>query len=320
MPEYKLNCLNFHDIPGDDAGGRALGANISVSVYNEYPLSVGIPPLGFEVLVSNCLASEPYIVVAEAFTDEINIKSHANVTANARGVMREIPESLTRACPDTNMSPLDVFMDSYLHGQQTRVFLRGKKLSGSDTPEWIGDLLESISVPFELPGSSFGSLIRNFTLADVDFKLPSPFADPSDPDSQPRVSGAIQVLADIPQELKLDFGVNSIKADADLLYKKEKLGELNLRHWQEANSTRLFGIGTDQDMLNITSRVVDVPLNITNGSVFAEVMQNILFGKPIMLDVKSTVDAKLSTVLGTLVVKDIPAEGKVPVNGPSTFW
>ncbi|CAM1503868.1 Fc.00g014590.m01.CDS01 [Cosmosporella sp. VM-42] len=311
MPKYKIEHLNFHDIPVD-SGRNAVAADVSVVVHNDYPVALSVPSLGFEVLVPNCDSKQPSIRVAEASTKPLEIRANEDVKADAEGVIREIPESLTRLCPNSQSSPLDHFMDRYLHGEDAKVFIRGKKLNDSDTPEWIGDIMESITVPIEFPGRSFDNFIRNFSLTDVNFKLPDPFADVDDPNGEPRVSGTALVLAAIPSELNLDLGVESIRATADLFYKKRKMGELNLRDWQKANSTKVDGDG--EDLLNITSRVVDAPLTITDGDVFSDVMQKILFGDDdVILDVNADVDVKVSTVLGILTVKKVPAEGKIPV-------
>lgn len=318
MPKYKIERLNFHDISIDASGRKAVAADVSVVAHNDYPISFSVPPLGFEILVPNCDSSEPSIRVAEASTKPIQIRPETDVTADAEGIISEIPDSLTRTCPNSQSSPLDHFMDRYLHGEDARVFVRGKKLNDTDTPEWIGDILESITVPIEFPGRSFDNFIRNFTLTDVDFKLPDPFADVDDPEGEPRVSGTAEVLAALPPELNLDLGVNGMRANADLFYEKRKLGELNLRDWQKATSSKVKGDG--EDLLNIKSKVVDAPLKITDGDVFSEVMQKLLFGdEDITLDVKAVVDVRVETVLGILTVKKVPAEGKIPVKRPSSL-
>ncbi|KAF4986721.1 hypothetical protein FDECE_15807 [Fusarium decemcellulare] len=314
MPDYKIERLDLHDRPVDGHGRQVIEADVSLTVHNNYPVSFEVPTLGFEVLVPNCESSLPSISVADAITDAIHIHANKDVKADARGVIRDIPESLIRACPHSKSSPLDHFMDRYLHGEEAQVFVRGKKLNDSDTPEWISDILESITVPVEFPGRSFDNFIRNFSLTDVDFKLPDPFADVNDPEGEPRVSGTVQVLAALPPELNVNLGVDKLRADADLFYEKRKLGELNLRHWENANSTKVQDDENDEVLLNITSRIVDVPLTITDGDVFSEVMQKLLFGdEDLVLDVKAEVDVKVSTVLGILTVKKVPAEGKIPV-------
>lgn len=319
LPEYKIESLEFHDFPWGRGGRQAVGANVTLSLYNHYPVSVAIPPLGFDILVPNCNASDPYIAVAEAVTDVIQVRPDANITASALGVISEIPDSLVRSCPMTELSPLDYFMENYLRGQDAEVLVRGREIKDSDTPGWISDVLKSITVPIDLPGRSFGDLIRNFSAANIDFKLPSPFADPNDPESVPRVSGTIQVLAALPEEMKIDLGVRSIKSDADLFYKHKKMGELNLKDWQDANSTRI--VDNDEVLLNITSTVVDVPLKITDSDVFGDLLQEMLFGdSDVLLDVEALVDVKVGTVLGNLAVRGVPAKGQIPVKGSSPFW
>jgi hypothetical protein len=321
MPEYNIERMDLHDRPVDGHGREVIEADVSLKAHNDYPVSFQVPTLGFEVLVPNCDSTLPSISVADAITDPIDVGAKADVHASAKGTIRDIPESLVKACPHSESSPLDNFMDRYLHGEDAKVFVRGKKLNDTDTPEWISDILESITVPVDFPGRSFDSLIRNFSLSDVDFKLPDPFADVDDPDGEPRVSGTAQVLAALPPELNVNLGVDQIRSNADLFYKKRKMGELNLRHWQDANSTRVHDEENNETLLNITSRLVDVPLTITDGDVFSEVMQKLLFGGgDITLDIKAEVDVKVKTVLGILTVKKVPAEGKIPVNGPSSLW
>ncbi|KAF5693989.1 hypothetical protein FGLOB1_14297 [Fusarium globosum] len=316
MPNYSIERMDLHDRPVDGHGRKVIEADVSLKVHNDYPVSFRVPTLGFEVLVPNCDSSLPSISVADAVTEPIDVRAKADVQADAKGIIRDIPESLTKACPHSESSPLDHFMDRYLHGEDAKVFVRWKKTNNTDTPEWISDILESITVPVDFPGRSFDSLIRNFSLTDVDFKLPDPFADVDDPEGEPRVSGTAQVLAAVPPELNVDLGVDKLRSNADLFYKKRKMGELNLRHWQSANSTKIQDNENGETLLNITSRLVDVPLTITDGDVFSEVMQKLLFGGgDITLDIKAEVDVKLKTVLGILTVKKVPAEGKIPVNG-----
>lgn len=319
LPEYKIDRLDLHDVPVDGTGRKAIQADVSVTVHNDFPVSLQVPSLGFEVLVPNCDSSLPSISVADATTDIIKVRANKDVKADAQGVIREIPESLTRACPYSRSSPLDEFMKHYLHGEDAQVFVRGKRSNDSDTPEWISEILESITVPIEFPGRSFDSFIRNFSITDVDFKLPDPFADAKDPNSEPRVSGTTEVLAVVPPELNVDLGVDSLRATADLFYEQRKFGELHLRHWEKANSTKVDPEG-DENLLKITSRVIDVPLTITDSDIFSEVMQKLLFGdEDLLLDVEAAVDVRVSTVLGILTIKKVPAKGKIPVNGPSSF-
>lgn len=321
MPEYKITNLAFHDVPLGDHGEMGVGSNVTVVAYNDYPVGGMVPSLGFEVLVPNCESSEPNINVASAITSNIQVKPKSDVTVEAEGLIRELPEPLTKACPQSELSPLDNFMQRYLHGEDAEVFVRGKAPDEGDLPGWIGEILESITVPVQFPGRSLDNFLRNYSFSDVDFKLPSPFADPNDPNSKPRVSGTVNVLAALPADLNIDIQVNSLRAQGDLFYQGEKFGKLNIKDWQKAKSNIIHGSGDEEDMVSITSRVNDAPIDITDGSIFSDIMQELLFGDAdIVLDVKSTVDVQVQTVLGKLVLRGVPAKGKVPVKRPSSFW
>lgn len=320
IPEYKIQHLMFFDAPIGRQGHKGVGTNVSVLVHNDYSLGLDVPSLGLQVLVPNCDPSQPSIEVATAVTDVVHVQPKADVLAKASGIIREIPDSLTRACPDSKLSPLDSFMRHYLHGESTQVFVRGKVPDASSLPGWAGSILESIVVPIEFSGQNMDSLIRNFSLTNVDFKLPSPFADPKDPSGKPRVSGTVRVLAALPAELNVDIGVDGIRAVGDLFYKHQKFGELHLERWQKANSSIGSGSGAE-DTITITSRIIDAPIDIVDGDVFGDIVQKLLFGEEdIVLDVKSAVDVRVATVLGKLVLRDIPATGKIPVKRPSSIY
>jgi hypothetical protein len=320
LPAYNISRLNFRDIPSPGSDKKAVGADVTITSHNPYPIQLDIPELGFEILLPNCDTVDPYIAVAEAVSKPIAVKPREDVSANVHGIIGEIPDSLTRACPNSNSSPLDQFLQRYMNGEPPTVYVRGRKLIDSDTPDWIAEILSSITVPVPYPGHSFDSLIKDFSLSDVNFKLPDPMAEPDDPDADPKVSGTIQVLAALPKELNIDLNVSSLRATADVFYKKRKFGELNLRRWQKATSKKVEDAKSANTLLKIRSRVVDAPLTITDGDVFTDVVQKLIFGdKEVILDVKAAVDVRVETVLGRLVLKDVPTEGKIPVKRPSMF-
>ena len=302
-------------------GSTGIGANVSVTTHNDYPVGLKLPSLGFEVYVPNCDVSGPSIKVATAVTTALDVEPKSNVTVEAEGVIREIPESLTRACPMSKLSPLDNFVQKYLHGEDAEVLVRGKAPKNGDLPDWAGEIMESITVPVQFPGRSLDNFLRNYSLSDVDFKMPSPFADPKDPNSKPRVSGTVHVLAALPADFNVDVQVDSLRATGDLFYGGEKFGELNLEQWQKANSTIERNARHNESLLNVESRIVDAPIDITDGNIFSDIMQELLFGdEDVVLDVASNVDVKVSTVLGRLTVQRVPAKGKVPVKRPSSPW
>jgi hypothetical protein len=309
MPEFDIQKLRFDEYgpPGRLEGVKAMAM---VSIMNDYPVKFDVPPLRFDVLVPGC--DNGYLQLGDARTDVAHIVPRDIVNVSVTGFIRQLPMDLTTACPGSNASPLDSILAQYLQGKKTTVYVRGAE-QDEDTPPWIGRLIGDTTVPLPLPGHPFDNLIKEFSLANVHFSLPSPFADPDTPDAQPAISAIVKALVGLPQEMNFNLDVDRVKADADVYYKKKKLGNLNLSKWQPARTKKT------EDGLLIESDVDKAPLDITDDDVFAEVVNELLFGgKGVVLGVKALVDVNTVTALGEFIVRELPAAGKVfvkPISG-----
>ena len=289
-----------------------MGADVSISLVNDYPIALAIPPLSFDILVSNCGREDPYIQLVDATTDLIEISPYANVKVNVGGIVRELPTTLTTVCPHSESSPLDLLLGDYIHGHDTTIYVRGSKLPSPETPEWISAIMSSVTVPLPFPGHTFDKLIKSFTLTDSKFTFPSFFADP---DEEPTVSGNIVVTAGLPKEMNFGVNVTGVKATADVFYKKNQLGVLDLNNWQNATSELVKSHNGEPDSLRIQSRIDKAPLHITDSDVLSSLIWKYASGDRIDLKIVASVDVQIGTVLGELVVKDLPAEGVFPVKG-----
>ncbi|KAL8930212.1 MAG: hypothetical protein Q9208_000829 [Pyrenodesmia sp. 3 TL-2023] len=310
MPKYQIGHLGFSE--GERDGAKGMLANVSLSLKNDYPVDFELPKFRFDILVPGCLADADFLVLAEATTAKAKVRPKTEVNVDVSGFVRELPKILITACPDTNTSPIDRLLGSYIEGKDTQIYVRGSSRPSSSTPKWITDFMKDVVVPVPFPGHEFKDLIRNFTLADVHFGLPDPFAAPKSPSSKPRISAVVRALIGLPEEIKFPIDVVQVRADSDVYYKKKKLGELDLSKWQHANSTRTIIPNEDQEGLLVQSIVKDAPLNITDDDVFTDVVQALIFGgKPVVLGVQAKVDVETETVLGKFIVRYIPAKGKV---------
>ena len=313
IPSYKIQKLNIREVATPT--GRGMAADVSLKVKNDYPVDFTIPPLGFALLVDGCQKSDPYIMVADALTNDLRIHPREDVELNVTGTVRQLPKVLTAACPGSDKSPLDALLGRYIHGEPNTVYVHGSESPSADTPRWVTDLMKDITVPVSLPGRTFGHLIKNFTLADTHFNLPDPFAEPNSPEANPRITAKIKALVALPEEMNFNISVGRVRADADVYYKGKKLGNLDLHKWQQANSTRVSPKDKgDGPSLMVEALVDKAPLNITDDDVFTEVIEAMLFGgKPIMLHIKANVDVEVKTALGAFAIRKIPAEGQVPI-------
>ncbi|EDO01452.1 hypothetical protein SS1G_03927 [Sclerotinia sclerotiorum 1980 UF-70] len=121
------------------------------------------------------------------------------------------------------------------------------------------------------------------------------------------------VLAALPKEMNFSLDVSKVRATADVFYKGDKLGVLNLRKWQSAHSERVNGRGDAS--LKIESHIKNAPLEITDEDIFGDLVADYyLGGKAINLKIEALVEVEISTVLGDFIIKDLPAEGNVPLN------
>jgi hypothetical protein len=290
-----------------------MAADVSISSVNCYPIKLTIPPMGFDILVPNCGFDQEYIRLADALTDVIDVEPYSDVNVDVGGIVRELPKTLIKTCPHSDSSPLDLLLGDYIHGNDTTIFVRGSSTPSPDTPEWISALAASVTVPVPFPGKTFDKLIRNFSLTDTKFSLPNPLAEPGSAESNPEISGTIVVIAGLPKEMNFAINVTRVRANATVSYKGEELGILNLQKWQSAESERIEPIDGEEAGLRIKSRIEEAPLNITDDDVFTDVLQSILFGQAVKLKIVALVDVEVSTVLGKFIIKDLPAEGVVPV-------
>lgn len=319
IPEYNITRLNFREVHLP-TGGKGMSADVSLALVNPYPVDLTIPPLGFDVLVPNCASDEPYIHLADAMTETVEIGAKADVKVEVGGVVRNLPNTLTKACPKSHQSPLDLLLGDYTHGKDTTIFIRGSNASNVNTPDWISRFISSVTMPVPFPGHTFDNLIREFALKNVHFSLGDPFAEPNSPESNPQISGDIEVLAGLPKEMNFGVNVSRVRADADVFYHGKKLGVLNLHKWQNAKSKRIKAHDKEDAALRIESKIKNAPLKVTDDDVFSDVMQDLLFGgKEIFLKIDASVEVEVETVLGIFIIKDLPAEGTVPVKRPSSF-
>ncbi len=289
-----------------------MAADVSLQLSNEYPVRFMVPPLGFDILVQDCFPDQPYLRLADARTEEIQVQPKKDVEVYVGGYVQKLPETLLATCPQTQKSPLDALLGEYIRGEETTIYVRGSSSPSRDTPDWVTALIQSITVPVPFPGKTFDNLIRNFSLADVHFSLPDPFANPDEPEASPRVSATVKALVGLPKEMNFPIDVSRVRADADVYYHKKKLGRLDLKKWQKANTTRIEAHDDIEAGLAVESVVKNAPLKITDDALFTDVVEDLIFGgKPVVLGVKAVVDVESETALGKFVVREIPAEGKV---------
>lgn len=313
IPQYNITRLNFREVPVPTNGRRGMAVDVSLSIVNNFPVKIAVPPLNFDILVENCHEDQDLIPLADAKTGVIGIEPYSDVKVGVGGIVRELPKPLTQNCPHSSSSPLDLLLGNYIHGNDTTIYVRGSSVPDADTPDWITKIISSVTVPVPFPGHTFDKVIKEFSLTNTEFFLPDSSADPNSDAANPQISGDIVVTAALPKEMNFGIDVSRVRALADVFYKGKKLGVLNLHKWQKARSTKIEPSKGEDAALKIEASIDHAPLNVTNNDVLTDILMSLFIGSKINLKIVALVDVKVSTVLGAFVIKQLPAEGVVPV-------
>ncbi|KAF2759691.1 hypothetical protein EJ05DRAFT_463127 [Pseudovirgaria hyperparasitica] len=317
VPNYDIARLDIHEMNNTSNRG-GMSADATIIIENDFPVALNVPAVGFDVMVDGCTPLDSYITVGNASTSHLDIKPNADVHVFASGDVRELPHALTKDCPNSDKSPLDLFLTNYIHGEDSQIYINCCTFPDPDTPSWANDILKDIVVPLPFPGRTFDHLLKNFSLADVQFHLPEMWAEPGTPAAQPKISANIIALVGLPKEMNFRLDVGHVRADADIYYKHKKMGRLDLNKWQQAHSKRVDN-STEGPELEITSHVDKAPLEILDEDAFTEIVQTLLFGgRTLYLEVKASVDVQVDTPLGNITVQQLPAKGVVPVKPVSS--
>jgi len=309
LPEYSITGIHVVDRP--DVGTEVTA---TAEVVNPYPVSLEIPRLGWKVLVPGCTPNDT-IRLANLDTAPISLRTGQNITVLVSSIVSTLPEELSKPCGD-GPSPLEALFQSVLDPiQNTTVFISGRHQTGS-FPSWITDLLSSINVPVPIPHlkANTSDLISAIHVSEMKVSLPPPWAPPGTPHQEPKISGVIEAIIRPPKEgANVAINVTAVKGDIYLFDEGKKFGRVLVPEWSPATTVR-------KSKIHVIARVAEVPIEVLDPIVFQRVMGKVLQGRGVVeIGVDGTVDAKVSVLVGDFVVRGIPVQGVVEVNGVYPF-
>ena len=311
LPQYNITKLNIREA---DEGQKGMGADASILVKNDFPVQITLPPVAVDVGMAGCSAADKPLMIGTAQTPQLHVEPKTDLEVNVTGHVEQLSDAVTKVCPDSAKSPLDTFIGDYMKGEDATIYIKCCKFPDPSTPDWARELAKDIMVAVPFAGRDMGSLIKNFTLANMHFSLPDPWAEPGTPEAAPKVSGVITVDVGLPNEMNFPLNVTQVNADADIYYHNKKLGKMDLKKWQKANSTRVEAHGQVGPSLLVQSEINKAPIQILDDDLFSEVVQALIFGgKSVLLDMKASVGVGVDTPMGNFAIRDIPAKGSIPV-------
>jgi hypothetical protein len=309
LPEYSVSAIQVVDDPGVGTSVMA-----TADVVNPYPVAVDVPRLGWTVFVAGCSPNDT-IRLTNAETGPISVRAGHNITVNVTSTVSSIAEELSRPCGD-GPSPLEILFQSVLDPTQNTTVLISGNHESTTLPSWIPDILSSIKLPIPIPNldTNTSDLISAIHVSEMKITLPPPWAPPGTPHSQPKVSGVIEAIIRPPKEAaNVSINVTAVRADILLFDEGKKFGRVVVPVWSPAKTIQ-------KSKIHVIARVAEVPIEVLDPIVFQRVMGKVLQGRgTVEIGVDGTVDAKVSVLVGDFVVRGIPAQGTVEVNGGSPF-
>jgi hypothetical protein len=286
----------------------------TAEIVNPYPVTLEVPGLGWKVLVPGCTPSEQ-IHATDADTSSIFIQAGKNITVDISSSISSLPEQLLNPCNDLTPSPLESLFQSFLDPNlTTKIFISGRHQSSPSLPSWLPSLLSSLTLPIPIPSldpNSASDLISGIHIHEMKFRLPSPWAPPGTPYSQPTVSGVIETILRLPAEVA-DVAVNitALKADIDLFDQGQKFGKIVVPEWVSATTQR------KKKTLRVVARVTEVPVEVLDPLVFNRVMRKVLQGGGVVeIGIQGVVDGQVKVLVGEFALRGIPVERTVEVEG-----
>ncbi|EGC42124.1 conserved hypothetical protein [Histoplasma capsulatum var. duboisii H88] len=316
FPKFNITKLDFHEVATPEHQ-KAMEVDVSVLVINRYPVRLTMPPMGFKISLPNCSPSDAYILVANATTDPVQIVPNKPVNISAKGLIGQLSDALTTVCPGTNFSPLDLIVENYISGQESKIYIGGGKSPSSNLPSWIEGFLRNVTVPVPFAGRALGHLVRNFSMTNVHFSLPDSLAKPNTPEAQPMVSALVKAVIGLPRGMNFSLDVSHVRSTAYIYYEGKELGFINIKKWQNSTATRIEDGQPPSAALLLQFDVKKAPLQVTDESTFLSVVQALLLErKPVRLHVKAKVDAETDTAIGKFIIREIPASSNITVKPP----
>ncbi|EPQ62508.1 Bgt-863 [Blumeria graminis f. sp. tritici] len=305
--------LNLYEVPISGDSTHSLAARMLTSFKNDYNIEIEIPSLEIEVLVPGC-GKEDYIRLLYAKSNPIHVDPQSQIHIIVDGMMKKLPASLMESCPKSTLSPLDALMWKYIHGYGITTLVRGTKHPDKQAPNWLVELLSSITVPLTFPSLNMSKNFGNFSIKDMEFHLPDIIPNPGFGNTSPHISGLVEVAASLPKEINFGLNVTKIRATSKVLFENRKFGDIYVRNWQHASSAQVRGPNKQGSSLYVQSYIKDAPIEITDNVVFKDVVQALLIeGRNVSLQIIALVDIYVSTVLGEVTLTNLPGEGFVPV-------
>ncbi|KAI8996912.1 hypothetical protein BDB01DRAFT_840497 [Pilobolus umbonatus] len=206
---------------------------------------------------------------------------------------------------------METFLTKYLHGNVTRVSVRGSEkgpdgLEG-ETPSWLRRALADISIEVPFPGATNTDMIESLSLTHIQIDFSS--------SGHPLISGDALALLKKPEEMLFHMDIETIRPHVFL--------------YLDANSTSPFGSvqpprpararteDIEENKMKVTCRLSRAPFIVLPGGQkdYEEFMYRVLHRKRSKIYMRGTSEATIQSPFGRLTIQDLQFRGEIETQG-----
>lgn len=288
--------------------------NIDLSTYIQadykYPVEADVPELNWKVKIPGCSTDDinSALTVCKCKTDKTHLKPYSSVNISASSGLSTVPTELTEPCDIGQKSPLDNFISRYFKGLPNDIVITGDDEQSADIPDWFSEILKGINFTFQFNGKKEDDEIIK-DIAFRDFRLHMFDMKEGDSNNNPRVSAVVTVIIETPQTIdigsEVPLSVANAKGVADLFSKQhKKFAEINIPDWVPCKTTM-----TGKNTYKVEFAIENSPVNVTDESVFSQVMRQVVFRGSSPVRIESLIDAQVHTPVGDFELTEISANG-----------
>ncbi|ODQ77017.1 hypothetical protein BABINDRAFT_10549 [Babjeviella inositovora NRRL Y-12698] len=279
---------------------------ISASLPYEYPVSMHIPALKWEIFCPDCDTS--MVKVSSVTTSSIFLQPYRYFIVSVVAEIPRFPRNIVASCPD-GRSPLDVLVQETLAAKKMKVYVRASKFQNEDLPGWVVYAMSKVFVPvaFAAPQLSVEVPLTEFKIRNTIITIPSVDG------YQPFLDSNVTFLVGIPKESHCVVELLGLRGRFEVEHQGETLGGVYIESMQPVKSSM------DRD-LTISVFEKDGRCFTGNDVAIANILQRFLDGKSSRVSIISTGDVKLSLALLESTIRGISGTAMATLLGWNTTF
>ncbi|CEP15441.1 hypothetical protein [Parasitella parasitica] len=315
MDGLKTTDLQSLVFPGPHPLG---GVSVSgtVGIYNPSSvLSLTLGDMDFGIFLPALSPAEKDVQMAVVQSVDADLQGNCMNYFNVSGRTLPIPQD------DKSQALMESFLTGYLHGNTTRVHVKGSSFGPDDrpekkhvstTPRWLRKALESVVLSVPFPGATETDLIQSLELSHIKIDFSST--------GNPLISGDAIAMLKKPQEMQFHMDVTEIDPSVFLYLNADSPRPFALvKPSRPCPATTEEGNGIDLPLgtMRVKSRLHRAPFKVLPDGQkdFEEFLNRVFHEKKGTVYIHGTSDATVDSAFGHLNIRDLEFNGEIETQG-----